>query len=100
MTDLVPADQIEQIVGIDRHPTRHYARAITAEQTVYILHSQACRDTVPDLRKCIYSIALDRGIDAVADEWEGCYDSPQHVAPYCGWLVPWSWLDAQRQVAT
>ena len=100
MTDLVPADQIEQIVGIQRHPYRHYARAITAEQTVYILHSQACRDTVPDLRECIYSIALDRGIDAVADEWEGCYDSPQHVVPYCGWLVPWSWLDAQRQVAT
>ena len=35
MTDLVPADQIEQIVGIQRHPYRHYARAVTAEQTVY-----------------------------------------------------------------
>ena len=93
MTDLVPADQIEQIVGIQRHPYRHYARAVTAEQTVYILHSQACRDHTPDLRTCIYSRALDRGIDAVSDEWEGYHDSPQRVALYDGWLVPWAWLD-------
>lgn len=100
MTDLVPADQIEQIVGIQRHPYRHYARAVTAEQTVYILHSQACRDHTPDLRTCIYSRALDRGIDAVSDEWEGYHDSPQRVALYDGWLVPWAWLDAQPMVAT
>ena len=100
MTDLVPADQIEQIVGTLRHPTRHYARAITAEQTVYILHSQACRDHTPDLRDCVYSIALDRGIDPVADAWDGHYDSPQQVALYWGHLIPSAWLNDQPMVAT
>lgn len=63
MTDLVPADQIEQIVGMSRQPLVHLGRAVTAEQTVYILHSQACKDSGIDLRKCRYSVALDRGID-------------------------------------
>ena len=30
MTDHVPADEIERIVGVKRHPTRHIARAIWA----------------------------------------------------------------------
>lgn len=72
MTELVPADQIETIVGARRHQTAHIARAVTAEQTVYILHAAACRISGIDLRKCEYSKALDRGIEL--DEWEGLKD--------------------------
>lgn len=63
MTEKVPADKIEGIVGRRRHPVNHYARAVSAEQTVYILHSRECLLTTPDLRDCPHSLALDRGID-------------------------------------
>lgn len=62
MTDLVSAAAIEKIVGIKRHPTEHYGRALPIEGMIYILHSQECLDTVPDLRQCEFSIALDRGL--------------------------------------
>jgi hypothetical protein len=39
MTRLVDPSEIERIVGIKRHPLWHYARAVTAERTVYIMHS-------------------------------------------------------------
>lgn len=63
MTEIVPAEDIEQIVGAQRHPTMHKARAVSAEQRVYILHSVACLNEYDDLRECPYSRALDRGID-------------------------------------
>ncbi|WP_328856862.1 hypothetical protein OG579_16840 [Williamsia herbipolensis] len=78
MTDLVPTDQIEQIVGVARHPNRHYARAVSAEQTVYILHSRECLDSGIDLRRCMFSTALDRGIDIT--QWDGHEDAPVLVA--------------------
>lgn len=62
MSDLVPREHIEGIVGSPRQAHRHMARAISAERTVYILHSFECLDTVPDLRDCPYSLALDKGI--------------------------------------
>lgn len=42
MTERVPADEIENIVGRKRSVKDHYARAVSAEQTVYILHSREC----------------------------------------------------------
>lgn len=66
MTDRVPADQIEGIVGAPRHPTHHIGRLTRG--TVYILHPYTCLGTTPDLRTCPYSYALDRGIDP--DEWD------------------------------
>lgn len=86
MSDRVPADQIEQIVGIERHPTRHYARAASAEQTVYILHSEECRRTYDDLRNCPWSVALDRGIDEY--DWSDREDRPVLVRVRDGRLVP------------
>lgn len=62
MSALVPAGDIERIVGVDRHDTLHYARAVSDEQTVYILHSRKCVDSGIDLRKCRFSLALDNGI--------------------------------------
>ena len=68
MSDLVPADRIETIVGARRHLIDHIGRAVSAEDTVYILHSHACKDSGIDLRDCAFSLALDDGIDP--DEWE------------------------------
>lgn len=74
MTDLVPPDEIENIVGVSRHGLAHYARAVSSEQTVYILHSKLCRDSGLDLRCCRYSQALDLGIDLV--KWADYQDVP------------------------
>jgi hypothetical protein len=65
MTDLVPADQIERIVGIERHPTLHFGRAVADTETFYILHSRKCKDSGLDLRQCKFSLALDQSLDIV-----------------------------------
>lgn len=74
MSDLVPTDHIERIVGARRHILDHIGRAVSAEQTVYILHSQWCLNLGGDPRKCPYSLALDRGINVA--EWAGFEDQP------------------------
>lgn len=77
MTDLVPTNQIELIVGLPRHPTRHFGRAVGAR--FYILHSKECKDSGIDLRDCAYSRALDRGL------WpEG--SGPMSLRIVDGWL--------------
>lgn len=63
MTELVPPTEIEALVGAKRHPVLHLGRADSATETVYILHSELCRSTGIDLRACVFSQALDRGID-------------------------------------
>ncbi|UIU47024.1 hypothetical protein [Microcystis phage MinS1] len=86
MTDLVPADRIEQIVGARRHALAHLGRAVSAEQTVYILHSQRCKDSGIDLRACGYSRALDRGIDL--GDWDGHEDQLVTLMHAHGFLMP------------
>ena len=84
MTQQVPGDRIEAIVGRSRSAKDHYARAVSAEQTVYVLHSRECLDMYPDLRECPWSLALDRGIDI--SEW--VEDVPLTVRVRDGRLVP------------
>ena len=67
MSDLVPPEDVERIVGVARHESEHRARAVSAEQRVYVLHSHECLRATPDLRDCPYSLALDNGI--VAADW-------------------------------
>lgn len=86
MTDLVPADQIEEIVGAQRHRRAHFGRAVSAEQTVYILHSELCRASGINLTDCRFSRALDRGIRE--SEWTGNEDRPVVLAVWQGRLVP------------
>jgi hypothetical protein len=86
MSELVPTEEIEQIVGIERHQTRHYARAISEEQTVYILHSRECKDSGIDLRECAFSLALDKGIDQY--DWSDREDRPVLVRVRNGLLIP------------
>jgi len=84
VTDLVPADRIEQIVGASRHAVDHIGRAVSSEETVYILHSHACLDSGIDVRECQYSLALDDGIDP--ERWTE--DLPVRLAVVDGRLVP------------
>lgn len=86
MSDLVPASDIERIVGVDRHRKVHYGRAVSAEQRVYVLHSHECKDSGIDLRDCPYSVALDRGIDE--RDWSGREDVPVELAVEHERLVP------------
>lgn len=78
MSSLVDPNQIEGIVGAKRHPVLHLGRAVSAEQQVYILHSERCRDDHDrgrrDMRECHYSLALDNGIDS--EVWSGWEDQP------------------------
>lgn len=87
MTDLVPAGQIEQIVGARRHALAHLGRAVSAERTVYILHSATCLASGVDLRDCVYSRALDKGIDGLP-EWDGRHDRTVTLQAVHGDLIP------------
>lgn len=78
MSRLESADEIEAIVGANRHATDHLGRAVSAEQRVYVLHSDECRARGIDLRDCEYSIALDRGIDLSI--WGDFEDRPVTLA--------------------
>lgn len=95
MTELVPTDQIERIVGARRHDHQHLGRAVSAEQKVYILHSAKCRDSGIDLRECEWSRALDRGIDPA--DWARFEDRPVVLAVIKSRLFPVtpSWLADQ-----
>lgn len=90
MSELVSPTDIERIVGRMRHATGHYARAVSDEGTVYVLHSQACLDSGIDLRECEYSIALDRGITRPTPwaRWRRVQDRPVRVLIVKGWLLP------------
>ncbi len=72
MIETVPPGEIEQRVGVRRHATQHIARAVSAEQRVYILHPVSCRQHLT----CPWSQALARhGIDA-----EGAWKDYQDLA--------------------
>jgi hypothetical protein len=91
MSDLVSTDRIEHIVGASRRATAHLARAVSAEQTVYVLHSRDCLESGIDLRNCAFSTALDRGIDP--HDWSGWEDAPMVVDIDGGVLVPTAAVD-------
>ncbi len=91
MTDLVPAEKIETIVGARRDPWYHLARAVSDEQMVYILHSTDCLKESIDLRDCDFSLVLDRGINSAL--WDSYLDRPVHVTILNGHLIPVSALE-------
>lgn len=96
MSDLVDPTEIERIVGAERHAVQHLARAVSAEEMVYILHSQKCKDSGIDLRECPYSIALDEGIRM--EDWRDRTDQPVVLAIFRDRLIPLApeWLDGAR----
>ena len=84
MTDLVPAEDIEQLVGARRHRRAHLGYADATTETVFILHSQECKDSGIDLRDCSFSLALDHGIDL--DVWADDQDRTVMLVVYNGRL--------------
>ena len=86
MSELVSPAEIEQIVGVKRHEHQHLGRAVSDEETVYVLHSQKCKDSGIDLRECEWSLALDRGIDLA--DWSDHQDRPVVLAIYRQRLIP------------
>jgi hypothetical protein len=86
MSDLVPTEDIERIVDTGRHYQVHYGRAVSAEQTVYILHSKRCLESGIDLRDCRFSVALDRGINPEA--WVGHEDVAVALGVWNTRLIP------------
>jgi hypothetical protein len=90
MSELVDPSEIETIVGATRHPTDHIGRADSSTQTVYILHSQECRDSGIDLRECPFSIALDRGIEEWFPwtGWRRLQDQPVRLELARDYLMP------------
>lgn len=90
MTERVPADRIEAIVGAARQLGRLIGRLIGPEGDgdLFILHSSRCRAVRGDLRECHYSLMLDRyGVPTAW--WEGMRDRPVRlgIMPGVG-LVP------------
>lgn len=84
MSEPVDPTKIEQIVGHQRHQRAHFARLVSAEKTVYILHSKNCLEDYEDLRDCPFSLALDAGIDP----WEWPKDEPVLAEVDDGFLFP------------
>jgi hypothetical protein len=83
MVERVPAEFIEVIVGVKRHPTDHYGRAVSQTQTTYVLHSQQCKDA-GTIETCKYAVAQERGISVT--EW--VQDEPVRLRVEKGRLVP------------
>lgn len=100
MSKLEPADQIEATVGAKRHPTAHIARAVSSEQRVYVLHSAECVARGIDLRKCVFSTALDHGIDMGA--WEQFQNVPVvvRVDEEFDDLVPSAVVDVEQRLSS
>lgn len=86
MSNLVAPEHIERLVGVSRHATAHYGRAVSSDQMFYILHSRECKDSGIDLRECPFSLALDQGIDH--DRWTGFEDRPVRLFVSGGRLMP------------
>lgn len=93
MSELVDSSEIEAIVGVQRHATDHYGRAVSASQTFYILHSQECRDSTNDLRECIYSQALDHGLRPSL--WRPFEDKPVQLIVVGDTLAPVRWTEVR-----
>ncbi len=84
MTEVVEPDVIEKVVGVPRSERAHWAKAVSADKKVYLLHSRFCLEVTKDLRLCPYSRALDNGIDI--REW--IEDVPLLVEVHDGHLSP------------
>lgn len=86
MSDPVPPEEIERLVGATRRRTKHLAVAKSKTGTVYILHSADCITKHEDLTQCTYSLVLDRGIEF--DDWLGYEDQAVEISIYRGRLIP------------
>lgn len=93
MSHLEDPATVEAKVGATRHKTDHIARAVSAEQRVYLLHPRTCVDDHGrrgvSLQDCPYSAAMDRGIHLAL--WRPHRDQPVivRIDKLDGDLVPY-----------
>lgn len=77
MTTPVDPTLIEEIVGIARHATEHYARLDSQSQQTYVLHSAECLTEVgtpaPD---CPYTAAQENGVLDNIGDWFAAENQP------------------------
>lgn len=91
MAELVDPLEIETLVGARRHESEHWGRASSEDEIVYILHSKNCLNSGIDLRACLFSIALYRGIiepPSCWAAWEQNQDKPVLLRISGGHVVP------------
>lgn len=69
----IPAEIVEQKVGVTRHPFLHYAIAIADDEEMMVLHSQECVDNKTTMA-CPFTLALHNGLCDGA--WAGHMDVP------------------------
>lgn len=68
MSELVPEEEIEGIVGCRREEALHIGRLEMYPWRFYIMHSAECKATTPDLRECGFSKALDDAMSCGFDD--------------------------------
>lgn len=83
---IVPPSEIEGIVGTVRHEYHHFARAVSAEEMIYLLHSAQCRDWDASFRSCAFAQAHTAGLSR--SMWAGHEDKPVQVVLVNGRLTP------------
>lgn len=79
-------NDIEAIVGIQRHSTVHYGRAVSATDQFYILHSRRCLRDFPDSMDCPFSFSMLHGINR--KEWAKWQDMALPIGIRRGMVVP------------
>lgn len=92
MSTIIPADEVEELVGARRHEFRHIMRYDSLCAELHILHSAVCKDSMADLRDCPFSVALDDGGVKDGDWWD---DEPVFVDLEDGELAPWKSVTMQ-----
>lgn len=86
MAGIVPDGDIEDIVGVTRHPTLHLGRADSRRGMIYILHSAECKAGGDEaLLSCEYTRAMENGVDHWPHEFE---DRPVVLGVYDEGLYP------------
>ena len=90
MSEVQDAAVVQAAVGAERREGEHLGRVVSAEERVYVLHSERCIESGIDVRKCAFSAALDRGLDEHV--WRNHTDTPVVLAigGALGDLVPGS----------
>lgn len=85
MPEIVPAEDIERIVGVERQQSLHIGRVVIADDTFYILHSKVCLEARDSLLDCPYTHALT---NVNPGDWEGYTDKPVVLRIREGRLCP------------
>ena len=77
MVNIIPPDEIEELVGSARLFDKHVGRVITAERRFVLMHSEQCLQEYDDLRDCPYSQSMQSNF--YSGRWESHRDEAMLV---------------------